>query len=136
MKNYFILLIVFLLFVNSAMSQIGATKKAPVFDKNLVVFKTTTVDLGKLDNTSKIECEFEFTNKNAIPIHIEEATVLGDGAEKRFTLRCAKEPIAPMETSKIYLLYDMPGRGAFNKHVLVRIENEVYSLTFKGFVKK
>jgi|WetSurMetagenome_2_1015567.scaffolds.fasta_scaffold849592_1 hypothetical protein len=78
-------------------------------------FKTTTIDLGKIEQGKPVTVEFEFTNPSMVPLIITSV---------RPSCGCTaadypKEPIAPGKSGIIKLTYNAASSGAFTKSTMV-----------------
>jgi hypothetical protein len=80
-----------------------------------VTWKSTTIDLGKIEQGKPVTVEFEFTNPSMIPLIINSV---------KPTCGCTiadypKEPIQPGKSGKITATYNAAASGPFNKTVVV-----------------
>ena len=80
-----------------------------------VTWKTTTIDLGKIEQGKPVTVEFEFTNPSMVPLIINSV---------RPSCGCTaadypKEPVAPGKSGKIALTYNAAASGAFTKSTTV-----------------
>jgi hypothetical protein len=97
-----------------------------------ITWKTTSVDLGKIEQGKPVTVEFEFTNPSMVPLIINSV---------RPNCGCTvadypKEPIQPGKSGKIITTYNAASSGAFSKSVVITTNTaEVNtSLVIKGEV--
>jgi len=97
-----------------------------------MTWKSTSVDLGKIEQGKPVTIEFEFTNPSMVPLIINSV---------RPNCGCTvadypKEPVAPGKSGKIIVTYNAASSGAFAKSTTVTtnaVENSV-SLVIRGEV--
>ena len=97
-----------------------------------MTWKSTSVDLGKIEQGKPVTVEFEFTNPSMVPLIINSV---------RPNCGCTvadypKEPVAPGKSGKIIVTYNAASSGAFAKSTTVTtnaVENSV-SLVIRGEV--
>ncbi len=80
-----------------------------------MTWKTTTVDLGQIEQGKPVTVEFEFTNPSMVPLIISSV---------RPNCGCTvadypKEPVAPGKSGKIVVTFNAAGSGAFTKSTTV-----------------
>lgn len=80
-----------------------------------MTWKTTTVDLGQIEQGKPVTVEFEFTNPSMVPLIISSV---------RPNCGCTvadypKEPVAPGKSGKIVVTYNAAASGAFTKSTTV-----------------
>jgi hypothetical protein len=80
-----------------------------------MTWKTTTIDLGKIEQGKPVTVEFEFTNPSMVPLMITSV---------RPNCGCTvadypKEPVAPGKSGKIVVTYNAASSGAFAKSTTV-----------------
>jgi hypothetical protein len=80
-----------------------------------ITWKTTTMDLGKIEQAKPVTVEFEFTNPSMVPLIINSV---------RPTCGCTiadypKEPIQPGKSGKIKVTYNAAASGPFTKSIIV-----------------
>ncbi len=80
-----------------------------------IAWKSTTMDLGKIDQGKPVSVEFEFNNPSMVPLIISSV---------RPTCGCTiadypKEPIQPGKSGKIAVTYNAAASGFFQKSIVV-----------------
>ncbi len=80
-----------------------------------MTWKSTTIDLGQIEQGKPVTVEFEFTNPSMVPLIISSV---------RPNCGCTvadypKEPIAPGKSGKIVVTYNAATSGAFTKSTMV-----------------
>ena len=80
-----------------------------------MAWKTTTIDLGQIEQGKPVTVEFEFTNPSMVPLIISSV---------RPNCGCTvadypKEPVAPGKSGKIVVTYNAAASGAFTKSTTV-----------------
>jgi hypothetical protein len=80
-----------------------------------ITWKTTSVDLGKIEQGKPVTVEFEFTNPSMVPLIINSV---------RPNCGCTvadypKEPVQPGKSGKIVATYNAASSGAFSKSVVI-----------------
>ncbi len=120
------------LFVSLVLMGITFTVQAQDEAKASMTWKSTTIDLGKIEQGKPVTVEFEFTNPSMVPLMITSV---------RPNCGCTvadypKEPVAPGQSGKIVVTYNAASSGAFAKSTTVTTnaaEGSV-SLLIKGEV--
>ena len=119
----------FILMIGFAFSVHGQDAAKPVSG---MTWKTTTIDLGKIEQGKPVTVEFEFTNPSMVPLIISSA---------RPSCGCTvadypKEPIAPGKSGKIVVTYNAASGGAFTKSTTIssNAAEGNFSLIIKGEV--
>ncbi len=80
-----------------------------------MTWKTTTIDLGQIEQGKPVTVEFEFANPSMVPLIITSV---------RPNCGCTvadypKEPVAPGKSGKIVVTYNAASSGAFTKSTTV-----------------
>jgi hypothetical protein len=80
-----------------------------------MAWKTTSIDLGKIEQGKPVTVEFEFSNPSMVPLIINSV---------RPNCGCTvadypKEPVAPGQSGKIVVTYNAASSGAFAKSTTV-----------------
>jgi|WetSurSiteA1Bulk_404760.scaffolds.fasta_scaffold00458_6 hypothetical protein len=106
------LIFLFVMLAGFAVSVNAQDATKPV---SAMTWKTTTVDLGKIEQGKPVTVEFEFTNPSMVPLIITAV---------RPNCGCTvadypKEPIAPGASGKIAVTYNAAASGAFTKSTTV-----------------
>lgn len=115
-----------------AQTEVKETKKAKPA-KQVVAFKTMTIERNEIPYDSKEPFVFEFKNSGKTPLIITNVqTSCGCTAAEKPT-----EPIAKGKSSKIVVNYDTKRVGPFTKTITVtnNLSEEPIVLTIKGVVK-
>jgi len=80
-----------------------------------ITWKSTTVDMGKIEQGKPVTVEFEFTNPSMVPLIINSVRP-GCGCT---AADYPKEPIVPGKSGKIKLTYNAAASGPFTKSTTV-----------------
>jgi hypothetical protein len=78
-------------------------------------WKTTTIDLGKIEQGKPVTVEFEFTNPSMVPLIINSVHPNCGCTVADYP----KEPVAPGKSGKIVVTYNAASSGAFTKSTSV-----------------
>lgn len=99
---------------------------------DLVKFKETSYDFGKIKQGAPVNHEFEFTNTGSKPVVIESATA-SCGCT---TPQWPQAPVAKGKTEVIRAGFNAAAPGAFNKQITVKVAgiDQPLTLTIKGEV--
>ena len=122
-------LFIFMIMMGFAFSAHAQDAAKPVSG---MTWKTTTIDLGKIEQGKPVTVEFDFTNPSMVPLIISSA---------RPSCGCTvadypKEPIAPGKSGKIVVTYNAASSGAFTKSTTIssNAAEGNFSLIIKGEV--
>jgi hypothetical protein len=80
-----------------------------------VAWKSTTIDMGKIEQGKPITVEFEFTNPSMVPLIINAVRPACGCTAADYP----KEPIVPGKSGKIKLTYNAASSGPFTKSTTV-----------------
>jgi len=99
-----------------------------------VAWKTTTIDLGKIEQGKPVTVEFELTNPSMVPLIINSVRPQCGCTAADYP----KEPVAPGKSGKIALTYNAASSGAFTKSTIVNTNSAEGNTTLiiKGEVVK
>jgi hypothetical protein len=107
----------FALFIVAAIFGLSASLHAQDAEKPVsgMTWKTTNIDLGKIEQGKPVTVEFEFTNPSMVPLIISSV---------RPNCGCTvadypKEPVAPGKSGKIVVTYNAASSGSFTKSTMV-----------------
>jgi hypothetical protein len=105
-------LFIAVVFLGIAMSAQAQDAAKP---ESVIAWKTTTIDMGKIEQGKPVTVEFEFTNPSMVPLIIN-AVRPGCGCT---AADYPKEPIVPGKSGKIKLTYNAAATGPFTKSTTV-----------------
>jgi len=80
-----------------------------------ISWKSTTIDLGKIEKGKPVTVDFELTNPSMVPLIINDVRPSCGCTAANFP----KEPVAPGKTAKISITYNAASTGAFTKSTAV-----------------
>ena len=126
MKRFYLVLLMISSFAVSASAQ-----KMVRSNNDVLVFKQTTHNFGKIPQGKPVNHHFELTNKGKSPLIIETV----EASCGCTTPEWSQEPIPAGGTSKIQVGFNASSEGHFQKNITVFYNNgQVKTLTISGEV--